>query len=415
MTFYYDVTTAASLALDSIRAHKLRSFLTLLGIIIGVASVILVGAAIEGLGSYAENLTAKQFGSDSYMVAQIASVGRLTRKELVEKLKRNKRIRPEDVAYLRTVTGDRILYSPYQQRFGDVKGENQVFEAATVIGASASLPEIREVPVSDGRFFSDTEERTRQPVAVIGEDIRVALFAGLAPIGRKIRISGNDFTVIGLVEKQGSSFGRSLDTPVYIPISVYSQLFGSRSGTMVFGKARPGSGLAMEEALDTTRVALRSRFKAQPGREDNFDTLTPDSVRSFIDQVLGVIAAVVVPVTSISLVVGGIVIMNIMLVSVTERTREIGIRKSLGARRADIMLQFLTESVMLSMTGGLVGVAAGAVVAALLSAVSGTTLRITSGYVLLAVFVSSAVGIVSGWYPARRASRLDPVVALRAE
>jgi putative ABC transport system permease protein len=171
----------------------------------------------------------------------------------------------------------------------------------------------------------------------------------------------------------------------------------------------------MEEALDITRGALRAKFHTPPGKEDNFDTITPDSVRSFVDQILGVIAAVVVPVTCISLVVGGIVIMNIMLVSVTERTREIGVRKSLGARQHDIMMQFLTESVILSMTGGLIGVLTGYAACAALSAAFGTSLKVTLPYVFLSIFVSTTVGVVSGWYPARRAARLDPVVALRAE
>ena len=220
---------------------------------------------------------------------------------------------------------------------------------------------------------------------------------------------------IGLLEEQGSSFGRSLDNPVYMPVTVYNQLFGGKRGSMVFGRARPESKLTMDEALDVTRVALRSHFHAQPGQEDNFDFLTPDSVRAFVDSILGVIAAVVVPITGISLVVGGIVIMNIMLVSVTERTREIGIRKSLGARQSDIMLQFLTESVILSAAGGLLGLGTGVAVATVLSLAFGATLKVTLPYVLLAIFVSSAVGIISGWYPARRAARMDPVEALRAE
>lgn len=407
--------TAATLALDSIRAHKLRSFLTLLGIIIGVSSVVLVGAAIDGLGVYAEGVTSKAFGTDSYLVAQVAAVGNLTRKQLVEKQRRNKPIRPEEVEYLRAVTGENILYSPYQQRPEDVKGEGLVYEAAGILGASATLPEIRDVPLVDGRFFTETEERMRKPVAVIGEDVRALLFPSVSPIGRKIRISGVEFTVIGLLEKQGSSFGRSLDNPVYIPFTLYAQLYGARRGAAVFGRARPESGLSFEEALDTTRAALRSRFHTPPGQDDNFDTLTPDSVRTFVDQILGIIAAVVVPVTSISLVVGGIVVMNIMLVSVTERTREIGIRKSLGARQGDILLQFLTESVILSLFGGMIGLGVGAGAAALITAVSGAAMKVTLPYVFLAVFVSSTVGIVSGWYPARRAARMDPVVALRAE
>src|SRR5208283_1652260 len=415
MTTFRYLGTAVWLALDSIRVHKLRSFLTLLGIIIGVASVILVGAAIDGLGAYANQITSKAFGTNSFLVAQIASVGRLTRKQIIEKQKRNKRIRPEDVAYLRSVTGDQVLYASYQQRIADVKAENQTYEDANIIGASSSLPDIRDVPIVDGRFFTETEEQYRQPVAVIGEDIRTKLFPGRSPIGKTLRLTGIDFTVVGLLEQQGSSFGQSLDNPVYIPISVYYQLFGGRDKGVMFGKGRPSTGLTMDAALDITRNALRSHFHARPGQEDNFDVLTPDSVRSFVDQILGVIAGVVVPITAISLVVGGIVVMNIMLVSVTERTREIGIRKSLGARESDIMLQFLTESVFLSIAGGLFGLVLGAAIAQILQVLTGATLRVTATYVILSIVVSSVVGIVSGWYPARRAARLDPVEALRAE
>jgi len=407
--------TAGALALDSIRAHKLRSFLTLLGIIIGVASVILVGAAIDGLGAYAEGVTATAFGTESYLIAQIAAVGRLSRRDYMDKLKRNKLIRPDDLTYLRETTGGRVLYSLYSQKTQDIKGDNQLYEGASVIGVSYTLPEIRDVPVTDGRFFTESEEQMRRPVAVIGTDIQQVLFGDVSPIGKKLRINGIEFTVVGLLEKQGSSFGRNLDNPLYIPASVYLEMYGGQKGVTVFGRARPATGLSFDEALDLTRAALRAHFHAAPGKPDNFDTLTPDSVRSFVDQILGIIAAIVVPVTSISLVVGGIVVMNIMLVSVTERTREIGIRKSLGATQSDIMLQFLTESVLLSIAGGTLGLALGAAVAGVLSLAFGVALRVTLTYVILSISVSTLVGVLSGWYPARRAARMDPVVALRAE
>jgi putative ABC transport system permease protein len=173
--------------------------------------------------------------------------------------------------------------------------------------------------------------------------------------------------------------------------------------------------MKLDAGLDVARVALRTRFKTPPGREDNFDTLTPDSIRSFVDQLLGLVAAIVVPVTAISLVVGGIVVMNIMLVSVTERTREIGIRKAMGARQSDIQLQFLTEAVMLAAAGGVMGLTLGWAASQVLSIVLEVALPVTITYVVLAIFVSSFAGIASGWYPASRAARLDPVVALRAE
>ena len=269
----YHVATAFFLALDSIRAHKLRSFLTLLGVIIGVASVILVGAAIDGLGVYAEGITAKTFGADSFLVAQIASVGQLTARKRAEKLRYNKRIRPDDLAYLRSATGGEIQYSPYQQRIEDVKGADQVYEGASIIGVSHTLPDIRDVPIADGRFFTETEEQMRRRVAVIGEDIRAALFPAVSPLGQSIRIAGEEFTVIGLLERQGSSFGRSLDNPVYIPATVYWEIYGSQGGMAVFGKARPATNLGLDDALDITRSALRSHFHTQLGKPDNFDTL----------------------------------------------------------------------------------------------------------------------------------------------
>jgi putative ABC transport system permease protein len=404
------------LAVESLRANRLRSFLTLLGISIGVASVILVGAAINGVGVYAQDSTSKAFGSESFVVAQIASSGNLTRKEYYDKLRHNKPIRMEENRYLLSINGGSILYSPYRQHTSDVKRENATCDDTTVLGAAASIATIRDVGVADGRFFTDQEERSRSYVTVIGQTVRDSLFPGSAsPLGKTVRIEGIDFTVVGVQEKLGSVFGRDQDKSLYVPITAFNRLYGPGNGYNLFGRPKPGTGLTLAQAVDMTRVALRSHFHTKPGDTDNFDTLTPDAVRGFIDQVLGMISAVVVPVTGISLVVGGIVIMNIMLVSVTERTREIGIRKAIGARHSDIMLQILIESVTMAVVGGGVGVIVGAAATEAIGHAIGLGMHITVGYVLLSIGVSSVVGIVSGWYPASRAAKLDPVVALRAE
>jgi len=417
MQFLYSLQTAASLALASLRAHKLRSFLTLLGVIIGVCSVVIVGAAIDGLGNYAEQTTAKTLGSNSYQIGQLLQLGRMSRKERYDKLKYNKRIRNEDYAYLKEMTGDRILYSPYRVKSADVKHGTQTLESVSVIGVAPSMAEIREIDLTEGRFFTEQEEQSRVPVAVIGEDLRTEFFPGVTPLGKEIKILGFDFTVIGVQEKLGSGGGngQSQDSVAFIPSTVYSRLFGPDQSMILFAKARPGDGLTLDQALDLTRVALRNRYKTRPGKEDNFDTLTPDSIRQFIANIIGLISAAVVPITAISLVVGGIVIMNIMLVSVTERTKEIGLRKSLGARHGDLMLQFLMEAVFLAAFGGGIGLAIGWTIAKAASAVSGFTLSVSPFYVFLSLFVSSAVGVASGWYPAARAARMDPVEALRAE
>jgi putative ABC transport system permease protein len=413
---WHNFQSAFALAMDSIRAHKLRSFLTLLGVIIGVASVVMVGAAIEGLGVYAEESTAKAFGSESFLVAQIAATGNLSRREYFDKVRRNKPIRRDDYRFLQAFNGDTVLYSPYRNQVADIKRENLTCEDTIVIGVSADMETIRDIGVVDGRFFTTQEDRSRALLAVIGQSVRDALFPGdISPLGKFIRINGLDFTVVGVQEKLGSVFGRDQDKSIYIPATAFERMYGPGQGFPVFARPRPGSGLTMEQALDQTRVALRDRFHDRPGQPDSFDTMTPDAVRGFIDQLLAMVAVVVVPITCISLVVGGIVIMNIMLVSVTERTREIGVRKSLGARHADVMMQVLIEAVVLAITGGAMGVGLGALITLALSKIFELSLHITMGYVVLALGVSTIVGVASGWYPASKAARLDPVEALRAD
>ena len=413
LRYWRNIGSASWLAIDSIRAHKLRTFLTLLGVIVGVASVILVGAAIEGLGTYATDSTSKVFGSNTFLIAQVANA--VSRSEYFAKLKQNRPIRPDDLKYLKALTGDTILYSAYNQRVEDIRRETLRSEAASIFGVASVLPEMREMNLSDGRFFTDQEERSAQPVTVIGSEVADTLFPNACPVGHTVRIQGLLFTVVGVLEKLGSSFGRNQDNAAYIPFPVFVKMYGSGQSIAIFGRSRSGTNLDVASALDVTRVALRARFHARPGHSDRFDSLTPEAMQSFITQLVGMISAVVVPVTLISLVVGGIVIMNIMLVSVTERTHEIGVRKSVGARQIDIRRQFLIEAIILAGLGGMMGVAVGALFTMLLAKLADLTLTITAQYVVMGLAVSGIVGVVSGWYPAVRASRLDPVEALRAE
>ncbi|HWF06847.1 MAG TPA: ABC transporter permease [Bryobacteraceae bacterium] len=410
----FRLSSGAGLAWDSLVAHRLRTFLTLLGIMIGVASVILVGSAIDGLGLYAEQSTAKTFGSESFVFQQVTNAS--SRKEFFDKLKNHRQLKLADERYLELTNGEHVLYSAYRNATIDTKRDNLTSENTIILGAEADLPDIRDMVMVDGRFYSKTEVQNAAYVAVIGDDLKNNLFpSGASPVGKTFKIQGLDFTVVGVQERLGSSFGRSQDNAASIPITTFNRLFGPGQSIAIFGRPRPSTGDTMQQALDLTRVALRTRFHQAPGQPDKFDFITPDAIRAFIDNLLSLVAAVVVPITSISLVVGGIVIMNIMLVSVTERTREIGIRKSLGARRSDIMMQILIEAVIMAFAGGAIGVGTGAVVTKILTATLGVTLRVTPAYVILSVFVSGAVGVISGWYPASKAAKLDPIVALRAE
>jgi putative ABC transport system permease protein len=273
---------AISLAWDSIVAHKLRSFLTLLGIIIGVASVILVGAAIDGLGAYAEQSVAKAFGSESYLIAQVASAGNMTRKEYFDRLKQHKPMKLPEQQYLKEINADNTLYSPYAQRGGlDFKRESNTAEESNLYGVSAAMPDIRDLKIVEGRFFTEQEERAASPVAIIGDETRSILFPdGGSPLGKLIKIQGTEFTVIGVQEKLGSAFGQSQDKSAYVPITAYLRMYGVGGGFAIFARPRPGTGLTMQQSLDSTRVALRNRFHSRPGQPDKFDTLThPQSSR----------------------------------------------------------------------------------------------------------------------------------------
>jgi putative ABC transport system permease protein len=298
---------------------------------------------------------------------------------------------------------------------GRVKHNEQSIDDTTIQGITPSVASILDTDLTYGRMLNDTDLNSHSQVAVVGTDIVEHLLGGADPLGQEIRIDGWTYQVIGVGKKKGKTLGQSADNYVLIPVTVYLKQYGSHTDNLrVWGKAT-ATGAPLNQAIDEARIALRARRHDAPGAEDSFEIETNASLLSIWSGLSSTFFMATIGIAAVSLVVGGIVIMNIMLVSVTERTREIGIRKALGARRFDIMLQILIEAVIMSFAGGGLGVALGAITTLGLTAAFGITLRVTPFYVLLSVMVSATVGVVSGWYPALKAAKLDPIVALRAE
>lgn len=408
--FFWESTR---IALQSIFAHKMRTFLTLLGIIIGVASVMVVGAGIEGLQTYVMDSVSRVLGSNSFMVAKFARMGETTREEWERMVRRNKDIKMSDIAFLKAhcpdckeVVGEigstRTLYYASEEIFGTrVNGvtENQIF-----LGTQ---------DLEEGRFFTGEEVRKSRSVCVLGWEVYEKFFGSGDPINKTIKLGSEPLRVIGVLSKLGSSFGQSLDNTLYLPISTYQKIYGKRNSINIRGNAVDREHF--DAAIQEVRTAMRIRHKLKPDEEDTFGLVSTEEINSFVDQFTSMIAVVVVPITLISLVVGGIVVMNIMLVSVTERTFEIGLRKSLGARRKDILNQFLIESFFLAASGGLIGLGLATALTWIIEATTPMSMTISLNYVILSVGVSGGIGIIFGIYPAFTASKLDPIEALRED
>jgi putative ABC transport system permease protein len=408
LTFIWEAFKIAS---DSIWSHKLRSILTLLGIIIGVASVVAVGGAIEGLGFYVKDRLTSTFGSNTFMVARIARMN-MSQEEYEKVVKRNKRLYLDDMRAVENRCVDCAAISTNMGRTADIKFGNRSFYDANVRGVTEDAPKIQELVVAEGRFISLFDTQHARPVAVIGEAVRKELFGPIDVIGKQVRVGADSFTIIGVEQQNGTFFGQSLDNNVYIPYTAFMKIFAQK--TVAFQVKAP-SEETLVSTQDQVRVILRSRHKLHPNQEDDFDLLASDAIQNAIGQFTGAIAAVVTPITLISLVVGGIVVMNIMLVTVTERTVEIGMRKAIGARKRDIMLQFLIESSLLASMGGALGLVLAYIIAIIIRGTTPIPMTITLGYILLALIASGGIGLTSGIYPAHRAAKLDPIVALARE
>ena len=406
-SFYID---AFKIALQSIFAHKLRAFLTLIGIIIGVSSVVVVGAAISGLNTYVVEKVTKLLGANHFLIARIASQGELSEEDLERMNRRNKQLKWEDVEWLRQYCETCSSVGAESARGTKFEQDGKTFYGGIVFGVTANMAEIEDKTMSDGRFIQPEDVEHGRLVTVLGADIKDKFFPDTDAIGKEFKVAGLPMRVIGIEERRGPIFGELVDKHVYVPLTTYERLYGRNLDLEIHGKgsARETFQLTIEDA----RRALRNYHKLVGSEEDDFGILNTEALGSQIDQFTGAIAVVVTPITLIALVVGGIVVMNIMLVSVTERTFEIGLRKALGARRKQILLQFLIESSLMCALGGVLGLLAAAGISWLVTILTPITMTITVGYIALALGVSTGIGMIAGIYPAYKASRLDPIIAL---
>ncbi|HEX5431003.1 MAG TPA: ABC transporter permease, partial [Bryobacteraceae bacterium] len=345
---------AASVALDSLRKSKMRSFLTLLGIILSTTTLIAVMAVIHGMDVYVAE-TATSMGNDGFRVLRMAFVGRFDPKKYLEAQRRNPQLTPEEYAFVKshaTLVSEAGISSG---RSGKITYSGDLVDGVGLNGVTSNSAIMSNTKIAMGRFFTDTEDQRHRDVTVIGADIKARFFPNTDPIGKSIGIDGRPFEVVGVAEAKGSVFGQSQDNYVAIPIQTYFKIYGSKSGVQYNFMALDRAHLAQAE--DQIRVLLRSFRHLRPQEDDTFAIIASDTLVSAWDTLTGAIAAAAVGIVSIFMVVGGVVIMNIMLAVVTERTREIGVRKSVGARRQDILNQFLVESSMLAGMGGFVGAA----------------------------------------------------------
>jgi putative ABC transport system permease protein len=402
---------AFKLALQSLWGNKLRSILTLIGVVMGVASVIMVITLVNGANRYVSTKLSG-YGADVFTITRMPSV--IFSAEEYLKYQKRKIVRIEDYDAIKQACTQCIEVGALLQKSTNVVANGHSSNNTSVRGYTWTMLSLNNIDIAIGRGFTPADEDHATKNVIVGYDIVDNLLGDGDPIGREIRVDGIPYTIIGVGDRQGKTLGQSQDNWVAVPITTYQQIYGYNDSVDIYARTG-GNALTMERAEDEARVLMRTRRHNAPGTADDFDLETNDTFLDIWKQISSLFAWVVLGLASIALVVGGVVIMNIMLVSVTERTREIGVRKALGAKQRDVLMQFLIESASLALVGGAIGVMGGILVGKIITLVVGFPTAVPLWAIFLGLFLAGAVGIFFGVYPASKAARLDPVVALRAE
>jgi putative ABC transport system permease protein len=397
-------------ALETLRAHKMRSFLMLLGIILSVATLIVVIALISGVNLYIANKVAN-LGSNAFTVMRYPIITEM--EDLVKAMRRNKLVTWDDYEALKENLKLPKNVGAEAWTSGKSRVGSLTIQDTSIRGVSASMGDIDAQEMSDGRYITEADENSRAMVAMVGSDLADKLFPGLDPVGHEVMLDNRPFIIVGVAKSVGTVLGQSRDNFAYIPVETYIKIYGAYEGIWINVQARGAEW--MERTQDETRVLMRARRHLGPNETDAFGILDSATLMKLWNQLTGVIAMAMVGVVSVFLVIGGVVIMNVMLATVTERTREIGIRKALGASRRDILLQFLVEACVMSAMGGAIGVAIAYGICLLAKATTSIPMHVPITAVITAELISAAVGIFFGVYPARKAAMLEPIEALRTE